>query len=306
MRLVTARNGSAYSLGFVEREDFFGLKEAYEQVASGLTSPGSMNELIDAWREHQPILETCIKAAQEGSLRPTLSGNALELAAPIPVPRRNPFLVAGNYAAHVQGVVDRTDLNLKERKNAVFFTKPTTTVIGPRDPIVFSRSVTDQVDYELELAVVIGKRGRDIQPRDGMDHVFGFMICNDISARDLQIIKPQIDYLRGKGLDTFFPCGPYLVPKEFIPDYRSYAMTLSVNGEPRQSSTPAHMVRDVSELLTELSRGLTLIPGDIIATGTPSGVVLEMEEPKYLSDGDIVRSEIEHLGVMENRVEALP
>lgn len=265
------------------------------EVLPGLT----MLDVVRRWGELAGAIDSERNKVLCGSMRQEESATLL---APMPSPVRNPFCVAGNYAQHVERSATAVGAPLGERKQAIFFTKPTGTVVGPYDDIVVDPSLTTQVDYELELAVVLGRGGRDIAASDAMDHVFGYCVANDVSARDIQVVKPTTDYLRGKGLDTFLPMGPGIVPKGWAGDYRDFKISLEVNGEVRQFGTPAAMIRSVEDLIAELSRGLTLVGGDILLTGTPSGTALEMEEPRYLEDGDIVRGQIDPIGVIENRV----
>ncbi len=259
----------------------------------------TMNDVIDEWQAWGSLVGEVAARMEHGA------GRALaeyRLAPPIPRPRRNPFLIAGNYQSHVLAGERASGIPYSQRKQAIFFTKPSGSIIGNLDDIQFDPDLTQKLDYELELVVIIGRTGRDIPVDRAMDYVFGYSVGNDISARDIQAAKPTTDFLRGKGLDTFFPMGPGIVPRDFLPDYRDCQMTLSVNGQVKQSATPAEMTRDVPEIIADLSRGLTLEAGDIIATGTPSGVQNESLDPVWLQDGDEVISEIEGLGKLVNHV----
>jgi len=153
--------------------------------------------------------------------------------------------------------------------------------------------------------VVIGRRGRDIPLAEAMDHVWGYTIGNDVSARDIQVVKPTPDFLRGKGLDTFFPTGPGIVPKDYLPEYHDLRLRLFLNGVLKQDAVLGQMTRDVAEIIADLSRGLTLEAGDIIATGTPSGVLIESADPVWLKQGDEVVCEIEGIGRLVNHVRAI-
>lgn len=227
------------------------------------------------------------------------------IGAPFPQPRRGAFAAGGNYMKHVEAADKQTGLQLAQRKGPVFFIKPTTAFIGPTDPIEYDPGLTSKLDYEVELGVVIGLTGRDIPVSEAMDHVFGFIVVNDVSARDLMLVnKPRIDYFRGKGLDTFFPTGPGITPRRWLPDHRGLTLQTRVNGEIRQDSKTDEMLRDVPELISELSRSITLLPGDVIATGTPEGVTIEHEGLPYLKDGDVVECAIEGLGSLVNPIRA--
>lgn len=217
------------------------------------------------------------------------------LLAPIPRPRKNIMCMGRNYAEHA-----------RESGNAppevpVFFTKPPTTVVGPHAPVV-RHAVTEQLDYEVELAAIIGRRGRNIAPDKALDYVFGYTIMNDVTARDLQ--RKHMQWFKGKSLDTFAPIGPWIVHRTAIPNPQALRLTMRVNGEVRQNSTTANMIFPVAQLIAVLSAGMTLEPGDILATGTPEGVGMGMKPPKWLQVGDVMEAEIEGIGVLRNRVVA--
>jgi len=224
----------------------------------------------------------------------------VRLLAPIPRPARNPFCVGLNYVDHVaEGArVRLADTQLPEVPT--FFTKATNTVIGPDVEVRLDTRVTKRLDYEIELAVVIGKGGRDIPAAQAMDHVFGYTIANDVSARDLQRRHQQ--WFKGKSLDTTLPMGPWIVTADEIADYRDLALLLTVNGETRQSATAAQMIFDIPTIIEYLSAGLTLEPGDIICTGTPSGVGYAMDPPQLLKDGDVMVCAIDGIGTLTNTV----
>jgi 2-keto-4-pentenoate hydratase/2-oxohepta-3-ene-1,7-dioic acid hydratase in catechol pathway len=183
----------------------------------------------------------------------------------------------------------------------VFFTKSPTTVVGPGAPVTH-HAVTQQLDYEVELVAVIGRRGRDIAPERALDYVFGYTIMNDVTARDLQ--RRHNQWFKGKSLDTFAPMGPWIVHRSALPDPQKLALSMRINGEVRQSSTTASMIFSVAQLISTLSAGMTLEPGDLLATGTPEGVAMGMQPPKWLQPGDVMEAEIEGIGVLRNRVVA--
>ena len=215
------------------------------------------------------------------------------LLAPIPRPRKNIFCMGRNYAEHA-----------KESGSAVpgvpvFFTKPPTCVVGP-DADVVHHAVTHALDYEVELAVVIGKRGGDIPEERALDYVFGYTIMNDITARDLQRRHEQ--WFKGKSLDTFAPLGPAVVHRSAILDPQNLRLTMRVNGEVRQNASTRSMVFSVAQLIAVLSGGMTLEPGDILATGTPEGVAMGRTPPPWLRPGDVVEAEINGIGVLRNRI----
>jgi 2-keto-4-pentenoate hydratase/2-oxohepta-3-ene-1,7-dioic acid hydratase in catechol pathway len=215
------------------------------------------------------------------------------LLAPIPRPRKNVFCMGRNYAEHA------AERGAAPPERPVFFTKPPTAVVGPGAPIVH-HAVTQALDYEVELAAVVGRAGRDLDPETALSHVFGYTVLNDVTARDLQ--KAHQQWFKGKSLDTFCPMGPVLVTADEVPDPQALGIRLRVNGETRQEAPTAQMIFGVAALLVALSAGMTLEPGDVLATGTPSGV--GAATGAYLKAGDLVEAEIDGLGVLANRVVA--
>ena len=217
------------------------------------------------------------------------------LLAPIPRPRKNIVCMGRNYAEHA-----------KESGNAppevpVFFTKPPTAVVGP-DASVTHHGVTEQLDYEVELVAVIGRRARSVAPAKALEYVFGYTVMNDVTARDLQRRHQQ--WFKGKSLDTFAPLGPWIVHRSAIPDPQQLRLSMRINGEVRQDSTTASMVFTVAQLISVLSMGMTLEAGDLLATGTPAGVAMGMNPPKWLQPGDVMEAEVEGIGLLRNRVVA--
>ena len=227
--------------------------------------------------------------------------NQAVLLAPIARPRKNVFCVGRNYAEHVSEAdrAQKTAAGLP--RHPVFFTKPPTTVIGPDAQIRLDRTVSEQLDYEVELGVVIGKTGRNIPADRAFEHVFGYTIINDVTARDLQR-RHGGQFLKGKGLDTFCPMGPHVVTADALPHADDLAIRLWVNGDLRQAARTSQMIFPVPALIASLSEGMTLEPGDVLASGTPSGVGYAMEPPRFLRHGDTVRCEIEGIGTLTNTV----
>jgi 2-keto-4-pentenoate hydratase/2-oxohepta-3-ene-1,7-dioic acid hydratase in catechol pathway len=241
------------------------------------------------------LLQPGAGEVESGAARPL---DTFALRAPVPHPIRNIFCVGKNYAEHARELVKhgaQEDLP----KYPIFFTKVPETVIGPGDAILIDPSVSAKIDYEGELAVIIGKAGRNIPAASAMDHVWGYTIVNDVTARDLQRRHQQ--WLIGKSQDTFCPMGPWAVTRDEI-DLADTAIRTYVNGELRQDGNTRDLIFGVPELIAALSNGITLKPGDIIATGTPAGVGLGFDPPRYLKDGDVVRVEVEGIGVLENPV----
>jgi 2-keto-4-pentenoate hydratase/2-oxohepta-3-ene-1,7-dioic acid hydratase in catechol pathway len=225
-----------------------------------------------------------------------VSLDEVRLLAPIPRPRKNIFCVGKNYAEHAMELGGAESIP----QHPVVFSKFPTTVIAHEDDILRHADVTEMLDYEGELAVVIGRKGRKIAKEEALDYVFGYTIINDVTARDLQ--KRHLQFDLGKSLDTFCPMGPYLVYKEAIPNPGALKIETRVNGEVRQSSNTQHFIFDIPTLIATISAGITLEPGDIIATGTPAGVGLGFKPPRLLSSGDQVEIEVEGIGILRNRV----
>lgn len=243
----------------------------------------------------------------KGDLKPKTAGSPLadvKVLAPIDQPRRNIFCVGKNYHEHAAEFQNSGfDSSAKNGEHApeapVLFTKPASTIIGPGDKIPRHTSVTSQLDYEAELGVVIGKAGRNISKANAMEYVFGYTVINDFTARDLQKLHRQ--WFLGKSLDGFCPMGPYLVTADEV-DGQNIDVKCWVNGDLRQNSNTSKLIFDIPTLIETLSAGIELQPGDVIATGTPAGVGIGFTPPKFLQKGDVVRIEIENVGVLENEV----
>jgi 2-keto-4-pentenoate hydratase/2-oxohepta-3-ene-1,7-dioic acid hydratase in catechol pathway len=223
---------------------------------------------------------------------------SVRLLAPIPLPRRNVVCVGLNYAEHVAESKSVVGEDLP--KAPVFFTKPPQTVIGPDAPIRWHPDVSTKVDWEAELAVIIGRECRDVPESDAMSVVFGYTVANDVTARDLQRRHQQ--WYKGKGLDGFCPLGPAIVTADEIANPQALDIACRVNGETMQSSNTRHMIFPIARLIAEWSAGMTLLPGDILLTGTPSGVGVGRNPPVYLKPGDVVECEVEGIGVLRNTV----
>ena len=221
------------------------------------------------------------------------------LEAPIPLPRRNIFCVGRNYHDHAKELSGSVFKDNSPNPAAwpIVFTKVPECVIGTAQPVQLPGAISTQIDYEAELAVVIGKGGRNIPRDDAMAHVFGYTIVNDVTARDVQMRHQQWDL--GKSFDTFCPMGPWLVTADEL-DGQGTRVRCWVNGELRQDARTTDLIFDIPTLIETCSRGITLLPGDIIATGTPSGVGMGMKPPVFLKAGDKVRIEIDGIGVLEN------
>ncbi|MCY1520366.1 hypothetical protein D9M68_551410 [compost metagenome] len=221
------------------------------------------------------------------------------LLAPLPRPRRNLWCVGRNYHAHAKELSASVfkDNDANPESWPIVFTKVPECVVGPRADVLLPDGVSAQIDYEAELAVVIGKGGKNLSRAEALDHVFGYTVVNDVTARDVQMRHQQWDM--GKSFDTFCPMGPWIATADEFDGTRT-RVRCWVNGELRQDGPTENMIFDIPSLIETISRGITLYPGDVIATGTPAGVGMGMQPPRYLAAGDVVRVEIEGLGAIEN------
>ena len=227
----------------------------------------------------------------------------VKLLAPIPRPHRNIFCVGRNYHAHAKELSASVfkDSNADPNSWPIVFTKVPECVVGPFDHVLLPTEISKQIDYEAELAVVIGKGGKNISRENAMSHVFGYTVVNDVTARDVQMRHQQWDL--GKSFDTFCPMGPWVVTADSF-DGLNAQVKCWVNGELRQDGNASHMIFDLPTLIETCSRGITLQPGDIIATGTPAGVGMGLNPPVYLQNGDVVKVEIAGIGFIENAFKA--
>ncbi len=269
------------------------------ELISALQS-GALQSIIEAGESALVGIRQLKSEAESGELRPAVHEAAsAKLLAPLPVPRKNVFCVGRNYAEHIAEGERAQNKKIGVTEHPVYFTKPCTAVIGPLAAIPIFPSLSEAMDYEVELTVVIGKAGRNIPASRAFEHIFGYTIMNDITARDVQR-RHGGQYFKGKALDGSCPLGPYIVTADAISDPQNLAIGLSVNGEQRQSGNTASMIFDIPTLIASLSEGLTLEPGDLLATGTPSGVGYAMNPPRFLTHGDTVMCEIAEIGQLEN------
>jgi len=224
----------------------------------------------------------------------------VKLHAPIPQPRKNVMCMAVNYAEHAKesaGMGGQT----APPEIPILFTKATTTINAPDAPFVIDPNVSTKIDWEVELGVVIGKSGKNIRAEDALSHVFGYTVINDITARDLQSRHKQ--FFKGKSLDGSCPIGPVVVTADEIADPQKLALHLRVNGETKQDSNTSEMVFGIPTIIATLSAGMTLEAGDIIATGTPSGVGFSRTPPEFLKAGDMVEAEVEGIGILRTPIQ---
>ena len=281
------------------------------KASQGLSGPGadalqagSMQRLIEGGVAAMQALRAVLAEAEAGKHADAIAPADAWLCAPIPVPRKNVLCVGRNYAKHIAEGDRAQKQNVGVTEHPVFFTKPPTSIVPPGGDVLIFPSLSTSTDYEVELAVVIGTAGRNIPKAGAMAHVFGYTILNDISARDIQR-RHGGQYFKGKALDGSCPLGPWIVTADAIGDPHALSIGLKVNGEQRQDGNTEDMIFDIPTLIESLSEGMTLEPGDIIATGTPSGVGYAMEPPQFLKDGDTVDCEISGIGTLSNRVRAV-
>ena len=269
------------------------------KIALGFDS-ASMLALIEAGP--QGLAE--IRELAAASVHSGLKLADVRVLPPLPKLTRNIFCVGWNYLEHFAEGAQMRDPAQKLPEHPVFFTKATGALNGPFDPIPYDRSISEQVDWEVELAVVIGKRGRNIAQAEAFDHVFGYTIVNDVSVRNLQKTWHGGQWFKGKSLDGHAPMGPWIVPASDL-DPGDLRLILRVNGEVKQNGSTKDMYFKIPRIIAELSRGLTLEPGDVIATGTPSGVGMGRNPPEWLKPGDVMETEIEGIGAMRNTIHAV-
>ena len=295
MKFLTLENGQLGVLLAATVVDVGAAAVALSEVSPATT----MQALIDAG-------DVAAMRVQELALRAQAAGVACRAyaetrpLAPIPLPRRNILCLGKNYLEHAQELAAKMQVSGEAPAKPIIFTKATTAVIGPGDSIPAWQNLTCKLDYEAELALIIGKGGVNIPAEAAWSHVFGYTAINDISARDLQ--KDHMQWFRAKSLDGFAPMGPCVVHRSVMPAPADIEVKCFVNGEQRQGATFDQLIFAVPEIIAVLSSGMTLLPGDIIATGTPAGVGMGFQPPKYLQPGDEVVVDITGVGELRNPV----
>ena len=292
MRFATVEHKGRTFVGVVDK--------ASETVSALMTSTGAevhdLNEVIRSGASFDTLY------AAKGQ---RIALSELKLLAPIPVPVRNIMCVGKNYREHAREfTASGFDSSASSAADAIptapiIFTKVPQSVIGPGEPILYPTGVSDQLDYEAELAVIIGKPGRGIPLGSAMQHVWGYTIVNDVTARDLQARHKQ--WFLGKSMDTFAPMGPWCVTADEV-DLGSSAIRCWVNGELRQEARFTDLIFDVPTLISTISAGISLVAGDIIATGTPAGVGIGFKPPRFLKKGDTIAMEVDGIGRLSNPV----
>ena len=313
MRLVTFTRKNEQRLGMMGPQDqIIDLAEVNRRYLKGGNPPflKSMQEFIEFGNKALQVARKAEKyvAAKSGEEQKKLlsvgalirSGQA-KIISPIPRPKKNCVMLGINYREHVDEGARARELEIKYPEWPVFFTKPSTSVIGHLGKVL-NHKCTTKLDWEVELAVVIGRKGRDIAKAKAYDYVFGYTVCLDMTARELQ--RQHGQWFKGKSLDTFCPLGPWIVHKSALPDPQQVRLICRVNGEVMQDGNTRDMIFDIPTTIESLSAGLTLEPGDIISTGTPSGVGFARVPPVFLKPGDKVEGEIEGIGTLEVEIVA--
>ncbi len=287
MKIVRLVSGNIETYGFVDGDNV-AVKDEITKV-TGVPVPQSIKDfMFDGW--YQEIYKVRDQLSYSSKL------TDYKIVHPIPNPRKIVCL-AFNYVDHAR------EQGLQAPEDPAIVIKPHTALTGTSSDIICPDFVK-QLDYEIELALIIGKECKAVKPSDVHDVIFGYMILNDVSARDIQFKDKQ--FTRAKGFDTFAPCGPYITTADEIVDPQNLAMTTKVNGEIRQSSNTSNMFIKICDIVSKISQGMTLERGDIISTGTPAGVMLNKPNAVFLKDGDHIEMEIERLGVLTNTIRVVP
>lgn len=297
MKLLSFRYDGKESFGpkVKKEEAVWDLAAIQEDLWEGKPFPAHIIDGIAAGHEFVEGIRRLVERAETSSNADSYKRafDTIEWTAPIPRTPKNVICIGKNYAEHVKEMGgDRPPEKL------VVFTKAPTAIASDEEELPVHAGITENLDYEGELAIVIGKGGRNIQKALAYDHVFGYTIANDITARDVQ--TAHVQFFLGKSLDKSCPMGPYLVTKDEIPDPQNLSLVTKVNGEVRQNGNTKDMIFPIDELIAQVSRYVTLEPGDVILTGTPSGVGKGMNPPSFLRAGDTVKVSIEGIGTLSN------
>lgn len=303
MRLATYRADvkAAARLGAIVDDMVIDLERFGAQVGHAL--PADMLDFIDLG-PHAVAATTALLAEYKGKwpLGTAVPLANVKLLAPIPRPRKNIFGIGLNYVEHVAESSRTLDTSKDLPKQPVIFSKPPTTVIGPDDAIEHNETITKQLDWEVELAAIIGTRAKRVREAEALNYVFGYTLLIDMSARDC---RRAGQWIYSKGQDTYAPMGPVIVTADEIPDPHTLDLSLQVNGETKQSSNTRHMLFKVPALIADISAGITLEPGDIIATGTPEGVGAGRNPQQWVWPGDIIEARLERIGELRHPVVAV-
>jgi 2-keto-4-pentenoate hydratase/2-oxohepta-3-ene-1,7-dioic acid hydratase in catechol pathway len=253
------------------------------------------DELYGVFDQHQPDRACIIEGNIFGSFNTTSKLTKINKILP-PISPPNVLALGLNYRRHA----DETGMGYPDIP--VMFIKTTNTVIGPGSPIILPTAGPDEVDYEAELAIIIGKKAKNLSPQDAMDYILGYTCANDVSARDWQIHKQKRQWARGKSFDTFCPLGPCIVTRDDIPDPDNLRIRAILNRKVLQDSNTSDMIFDVRAIVSDLSQSMTLLPGTVILTGTPEGVGFTRQPPVFLKEGDVITVSIDKIGELTNPI----
>ena len=303
MKLLTYTLKEIYEprIGFIHNNQVIDMEDFGE--ISNFPLPTTMLELIDLGFELVEELNDMIAETDPTFFEEiAFEMDELTFLAPIPKPRKNIIGIGLNYTEHVAESARGLDTSGKLPQKPIIFSKPPTTVTATNTEIIKNTKLTSQLDWEVELAVVIGKKGKYVAKEDAMDYVFGYTVINDISARDC---RREGQWIVSKGQDTFAPMGPILVTKDEIENPHNLNLSLKVNGIEKQHANSKFMLFNINELIEDLSIVFTLEPGDIIATGTPAGVGAGRNPQEWLHDGDVVEATVEGIGTIVNTVKEI-
>jgi len=284
MRLITFRADGASRLGVLRDQD-----EVVE-----VSVPGDMLSLIDAGEDGLAAAGEALSSSRSKARRLA----DLQLLSPLQDPRGNVIAVGRNYQKHAE---ETAVMEGREPSPPTIFTKAVTSLTEPFADIAIDPDVSDKIDWEVELGVVIGKKGANIKRGDARPFVFGYLVVNDVTARDIQSGWGG-QYFKGKSLDRSSPTGPWIVTADEIPDPQSLHLRLHVNGTLKQDGNTRDMIYPVDAIIEWVSKGMTLLPGAIIATGTPDGVGFARTPPEFLKPGDLMETEVEGIGKLRNRI----
>ncbi len=299
MKLVTYKTSESEArLGFIHNDLVVDMEDFGEM--SNFPLPNDMLELIDLGFEIIAEITDLLESTNDSDLMEiSFKVKEVTLLAPIEKPRKNIIGIGLNYTEHVAESARTLDTTGKLPQKPIIFSKPPTSVTGPNTDVILNSRLTQQLDYEVEIAVVIGKDGKYVESENALDYVFGYTIINDISARDC---RREGQWIVSKGQDTFAPMGPYLVTKDEIADPHKLNLSLKLNGVEKQNSNSSLMLFNINNLIVDLSTVFTIEAGDIIATGTPAGVGAGRSPQEWMKNGDVMEATVEGLGTLINTV----
>jgi 2-keto-4-pentenoate hydratase/2-oxohepta-3-ene-1,7-dioic acid hydratase in catechol pathway len=302
MKLLTYKTADTEPrLGFLHNNQVIDMEDF--GAISNFPLPNDMLDLIDLGFEIiEEITEMIAETPENFFEEISYEMSEVTFLAPIEKPRKNIIGIGLNYTEHVAESARTLDTTGKLPQKPIIFSKPPTTVTATNTNIIKNTKLTAQLDWEVELAVVIGKKGKYVANADALDYVFGYTVINDISARDC---RREGQWIVSKGQDTFAPMGPYLVTKDEIENPHNLNLSLKVNGVEKQNSNTQFLLFNINDLIEDLSIVFTLEPGDIIATGTPSGVGAGRDPQEWMYDGDVVEATIEEIGTIVNTVKEI-